>query len=60
MRKLVQNGTTSSRMSRLLRLPARVAMKYASGSPTSRQPIAPAVAIARLAMNGSGRSRARM
>ncbi len=52
MRKLVQNGITSSRMRRPLLAPARVAMKYASGSPTRRQAIVPMTAICRLVMNG--------
>ena len=43
-----------------LRFPARVAMKYARGSPTSRQPMVPAAAIHRLSMNGSGLLNARM
>ncbi len=56
MRKLVQNGMTSRRMNRPLWRVARVAMKYASGRPTSRQPIVPPIAIHSEVMNGSSRS----
>jgi hypothetical protein len=55
MRKLVQNGITSSRMNRPLWRLARVAMKYASGRPTSRQPAVPARAIQSEVKNGSMR-----
>ena len=37
----------------LLLRPARIARKYASGRPTRRQPIVPAIDIWRLWMNGS-------
>ena len=53
MRKLVQNGMTSSRMNRPLWRPARVARKYASGRAMSRVRAVPSAAICRLSMNGS-------
>jgi hypothetical protein len=53
IRKLVQNGMTSSRMRRLFLRPARVARKYASGRATRRHATVPRIAIWRLSTNGS-------
>ena len=52
IRKLVQNGMTSRTMNSALRLPARVAMKYASGRPTSRHRSVPLRDSTRLVTTG--------
>ena len=58
MRKLVQNGTMSRMIRRDLRLPARVAMKYAMGKAANRQRIVPTVARMSEVTNGVDRSNA--